>query len=319
MREKRLERLETFLLLVRFDEEGRDMKEVIGFIGLGNMGSPMARNLADAGYAVRVWNRTREKADPVIAGGAQWMARPADVAETGSIAITMLSNDQIVEEIAGEGSELAARIGIGGIHLSMSTISPATARKLSEHHKGHGASYVAAPVFGRPEAAAARKLWICVSGPAAAKERVQPVLKALGQGVFDFGEDPGAANVVKLAGNFLIAAAMEAMAEAFALAQKNGIDRVAVADLFGQTLFACPVYQNYGKAIAQERYTPAGFRMSLGFKDVDLVLQTAAASRMPMPLASLLLNRYMTALAKGRESMDWSALALGVSEDAGLK
>ena len=201
----------------------------------------------------------------------------------------------------------------------MSTIAPATARRLSGHHKAFGASYVAAPVFGRPEAAAARKLWICISGPRAAKERAEPVLKALGQGVFDFGEDPGAANVVKLSGNFMIAAAMEAMAEAFALAQKNGVDRSAVADLFGQTLFACPVYQNYGKTIAQERYSPAGFRLPLGLKDVDLVLQTAAASRMPMPVASLLHDRFVTAMAKGRESMDWSALALGVSEDAGLK
>lgn len=295
------------------------MGEIIGFIGLGNMGSFMAGNLVDAGYTVRIWNRTREKAAPLIARGARWGARPADVAEPGSIAITMLSNDQVVEEIAGEGSELAARLGGGGIHLSMSTISPATARKLSGHHKGHGVNYVAAPVFGRPDAAAARKLWICTSGPAAAKERVQPVLKALGQGIFDFGEDPGAANVVKLAGNFMIAAAMEAMGEALALAQKNGIDRAGMADLFGQTLFACPVYQNYGKAIAQERYLPAGFRMSLGLKDVDLVLQTAASSHIPMPLASLLHDRYMTGMAKGRESMDWSALALGISEDAGLK
>lgn len=315
----RLESEERLFLKVGPDEEGRGMKEIIGFIGLGNMGSFMAGNLAEAGYAVRIWNRTREKADPLIARGAQWRARPSEVAEPGSIAITMLSDDEVVEEIAGEGSEMAARLGKGGIHLSMSTISPATSRKLSEHHQGQGASYVAAPVFGRPEAAAARKLWICVSGPAAAKGRVQPVLKALGQGVFDFGEDPGAANVVKLAGNFLIASAMEAMAEAFALAQKNGIDRATVADLFGQTLFACPVYQNYGKAIAQERYTHAGFRMPLGLKDIDLVLQTAASSRVPMPLASLLHDRYITALAKGRESMDWSALALGASEDAGLK
>ncbi|MFI5176528.1 MAG: NAD(P)-dependent oxidoreductase [Terriglobia bacterium] len=295
------------------------MGEVIGFIGLGNMGLRMAGNLVEAGYEVRLWNRTREKADPLIARGAQWVAEPAHVARSGSMVITMLSNDQIVEQVAGEGSELAARLGKDGVHLSMSTISPATARRLSDHHKTFGASYVAAPVFGRPEAAAARKLWICVSGPKAAKERAQTVLGALGQGVFDFGEDPGAANVVKLSGNFLIAAAMEAMAEAFALTEKNGIDRAAVADLFGQTLFACPVYQNYGKAIAQERYSPAGFRLALGLKDVDLVLKTAAAAQMPMPLASLLHDRYITAMAKGRESMDWSALALGVSEDAGLK
>lgn len=295
------------------------MNQVVGFIGLGNMGLPMAGHLAEAGFKVRVWNRSQGKADSLIARGAQWVPLPEGVAEAGAIVITMLSNDQAVKQLAGTESNLASRLAPGGIHLSMSTISPSTSRELAKHYEGLGAGYVAAPVFGRPEAAAARKLWICMSGPKAAKERVQPVLKILGQGIFDFGEDPGGANVVKLAGNFLIASAMEAMAEAFALAQKNGIDRSAVADLFGQTLFACPIYQNYGKAVAQERYTPAGFKLSLGLKDVDLVLQSAAASRMPMPLASLLHDRFMTGMAKGREEMDWSALALGVSEDAGLK
>jgi len=295
------------------------MNQVVGFIGLGNMGLPMAGHLAEAGVRVRVWNRSRAKADSLITRGAQWVPQLEGVAEAGAIVITMLSNDQAVKQLAGTESNLASRLAPGGIHLSMSTISPSTSRELAKHYEGLGASHVAAPVFGRPEAAAARKLWICISGPKAAKERVQPVLKILGQGIFDFGEDPGGANVVKLAGNFLIASAMEAMAEAFALAQKNGIDRSAVADLFGQTLFACPIYQNYGKAVAQERYTPAGFKLSLGLKDVDLVLQSAAASRMPMPLASLLHDRFMTGMAKGREEMDWSALALGVSEDAGLK
>jgi 3-hydroxyisobutyrate dehydrogenase-like beta-hydroxyacid dehydrogenase len=179
--------------------------------------------------------------------------------------------------------------------------------------------YVAAPVLGRPEAAAAQQLWICLSGARAARERVQPVLKALGQGVFDFGEEPGAANVVKLANNFLIAAAMEAMAEALTLAEKNGVDRSQVIDLIGQTGFSCPIYQGYGKAIAHRRYTPAGFYLSLGLKDVDLVLQTANDVEMPMPFASFLHDRLLASVAKGRGDMDWSALALGVSEDAGMQ
>ncbi len=147
---------------------------------------------------------------------------------------------------------------------------------------------------------------------------MQPVLQALGQGIFDFGEKPEAANVVKLVGNFMIAAAMEAMAEALTLAEKNGIDRSQVIDMFGQTGFACPIYQNYGKAIAQKRYTPAGFYLSLGLKDVGLVLQTANEVQMSMPFASLLHDRFISSVAKGRGDMDWSALALGVSDDAGM-
>ena len=200
----------------------------------------------------------------------------------------------------------------------MSTISPATSRKLADEHQRYGAIYLASPVFGRPEAAAARRLWMCVSGRQSAKERVRPVLNALGQGVYDFGEDPGAANVVKLCGNFLIASAMEAMAEALTLAEKNGIDRGGIADVLGQTIFSCPIYQNYGKAIAKQSYEPAGFKLSMGLKDVDLVLQTAASTTVPMPLASMLHDRFLAALARGRGELDWAAIALGVSDDAGL-
>ena len=292
------------------------MSELVGFIGLGHMGHPMARNLIKAGYTVRLYNRTRARADDLIGEGAQWANTPADVAEPGHVVITMLASDSVLESVAGD--RLLERLGPGGIHLSMSTVSPATARRLAQRHQQHRVSYLAAPVFGRPEAAAAAKLWICLSGPLSAKERVRPILGALGQGLFDFGEEPGAANVVKLCGNFLIAAANEAMAEAFALAEKNGIERARVAELLGQTLFACPVYQGYGNAIAHHRYQPAGFKVPLGLKDVDLVLQTAAASKVPMPLANLVHDRLIGALAKGRDDLDWSALALGAAEDAGL-
>lgn len=294
------------------------MSELIGFIGLGSMGEPMASNLLKAGYTLRVYNRTPSKAASLVNQGAKLVSHPRDLAEPGGTVITMLSDDRALEAVVAGDNGLLARLGRGGMHLSMSTVSPAMARNLAERHQRYGVAYLAAPVFGRPEAAAARKLWICLSGPQSAKQRVQPVLNVLGQAVYDFGEDPGAANVVKLSGNFLIASAIEAMAEAMTLAEKNGIDRARIADMLGQTLFACPVYQNYGKAIAQERYTPAGFKLSLGLKDIDLVLQTAASSKMPMPLANLLHDRFVSALAKGREELDWAALALGASEDAGL-
>jgi 3-hydroxyisobutyrate dehydrogenase-like beta-hydroxyacid dehydrogenase len=157
-----------------------------------------------------------------------------------------------------------------------------------------------------------------LAGPAEAKERARPVLGALGQGVFDLGEDPGAASVVKLACNFLLAAAIEAMAEAFTLAEKNGAARRQLADLLAQTVFDCPVYRNYGRLIAEQRYQPALFNLSLGLKDVGLVLQTAAASRVPLPLASLLHDRLLGALARGRGQLDWTALAGEASEAAGL-
>ena len=290
------------------------MGETLGFIGLGNMGYPIASNLIRAGYKLRVYNRTLSKAEPLLSQGAVLASRPAEVAEPGGIVVTMLADDQAVEAIALRNRELDERLGPGGIHLSLSTISPATARKLAEQHAQHGVGYVAAPVFGRPEAAAAGKLWVCLSGHREPKKRIQPI----GQGSFDFGEDPGAANVVKLCGNFLIATAIEAMAEAWTLAEKNGLDRVRVAEMLTKTLFACPIYQSYGERIAQQQYDPVGFRLALGLKDVDLALQTATSSQMPMPLASLLHDRWLSGVAKGRSNLDWTAAALGVAEDAGL-
>ena len=295
------------------------MNQVIGFIGLGNMGLPMASNLIEAGYTLQVYNRTPEKARSLVDKGAKLANNPSDVVESEGIVITMLANDQALEAVVLGENGILEKLGTGGIHLSMSTVSPATAQNLAKYHERRGTHYLAAPVFGRPDAAAAKKLWICLSGNGTAKERVLPVLNRLGQGVFDFGEDVGAANVVKLTGNFLIISAIEAMAEAFTLAEKNGIDRTQVAELFGQTLFACPIYQNYGRMIAQEQYQPAGFKLSLGLKDVTLALQTARDSQMPMPLASLLHDRLMAAVAKGRGDIDWTGLALEISEEAGIK
>jgi 3-hydroxyisobutyrate dehydrogenase-like beta-hydroxyacid dehydrogenase len=295
-----------------------DMREMIGFIGLGNMGRVMAGSLLKAGYALTVYNRTRSKAGALTAKGAELASQPSEAVTTGGIVVSMVANDQALEEIVMSPRFLEG-LGPNGIHLSMSTVSPATSRKLAELHAEHGSTFVGAPVFGRPEAAASQQLWICVAGPQAAKERVQPVLKALGQGIFDFGEEPGAANIVKLCGNFLILAAMEAMAEALTLAEKSGLDRSAVIDMLTHTMFSAPIYQNYGKMIAEKRHTPVGFRQRLGLKDVNLVREVAEHASMPMPLASLLHDRMLAGIAKGRGDMDWSALALDVLESAGLK
>ncbi len=291
----------------------------IGFVGLGAMGLPMASNLIAAGYRLTVWNRTASKADPLIAKGAHRAGRLEDVARPGGIVVSMLADDAALEHLVLGDAMIANRIAPDGIHISMSTVAPATTRSLAKVHAEAGSTLLAAPVFGRPEAAAARRLWICVSGPRDAKKAARPLFDAMGQGVFDFGEEPDAANVAKISGNFLIAAAMEAMGEAFAMAEKCGVDRAAVATMLGQTLFACPVYQHYGSAVAMRRHTPAGFRLPLGLKDVELVLRTARETATPMPTASLLRDRFMHAIAMGREDQDWSAVALGAREDAGLK
>lgn len=294
------------------------MNNIVGFIGLGRMGLPIAMNLVESDYKLHVYNRTPQKAQPLVDKGAELGNSPADVVKPGGIVISMLANDQALEDVVLGEHGILEKLGSAGVHISMSTVSPTTAENLAQQHEQQGSHYLAAPVFGRPDAAAARKLWICLSGNGAAKERVLPLLNLLGQKVFDLGEQVSAANVVKLSGNFLIISAIEAMAEAFTLAEKNGIDRSQVAELFGQTLFACPIYQNYGRMIAQQQYEPAGFKLALGLKDVELALQTAKESQMPMPLASLVRDRLISSIAKGRGEIDWTGLALSVSEEAGI-
>ena len=295
-----------------------DKDQMIGFIGLGQMGKPMAANLLAAGYRLRAYNRSAGRVQELGAAGVTPAAKPVEAAVPGGIVVTMIANDQALEEVVQGMGGFGEVLGEGGVHLSMSTVAPATARRLAAYHADRGSAYVAAPVFGRPEAAAARKLWICVAGAPAARSRVQPLLDVLGQRVYDFGDNPASANVVKLAGNFLIVTALEAMAESFALAAKNGVDPARFATVMNETLFGGPIYQNYSRLIASGIYEPAGFKLSLGKKDIDLVQQTANESRVPMPLASLLHDRLLSGLARNRGDLDWTALALGVREDAGL-
>jgi 3-hydroxyisobutyrate dehydrogenase-like beta-hydroxyacid dehydrogenase len=230
----------------------------------------------------------------------------------------MLANDSALEAVTLGKEGLAGRLGPGGLHISMSTVSPQTTVALAQAHAEQGSQLLAAPVFGRPEAAAAKKLWVCVSGAEDAKARARPILQALGQGIHDFGKHTGAANVVKLAGNFLILSAVEALAEALAFAEKNGVARDALAGFLGETILACPIYQNYGRILAQRSYEPPGFKLELGMKDVRLVRAVAEEAQIPMPLADLLHARLLTALAKGRGQLDWTAIELSSSEDAGL-
>jgi 3-hydroxyisobutyrate dehydrogenase-like beta-hydroxyacid dehydrogenase len=292
------------------------MAETLGFIGLGKLGLPIAQQLMAAGYALRVYNRTAEKAAPLVARGAIAVKSAAETAVAGGTVVSVVADDRALLEVASD--VFCEALGIG-IHISMSTVSPVTSRTLAERHARFGGRFVAAPVFGRPEAAAAKKLWICTSGAAASKEAVKPVFDAVGQGVFDFGEDAGASNVVKLAGNFLLTAAIEAMAEASAMAEKNGVSRADLLNMLSSTIFNCPIYVNYGKAIINSQFEPAGFPIPLILKDMQLVQKTASDARAPMPIVNLLIDRYLTMLAKGLDRYDAVALVQGAAEDAGLK
>ena len=294
------------------------MSNKIGFIGLGSMGTPMAKNLLEAGYHLQVYNRTLSKADE-FGDGITKCKTPAEAADGVSAIITMLSEDDVVKGAVLGDDGILKTLPKGAVHISMSTISPDTAQLLSAKHQDAGCCYVAAPVFGRPEAAAAKKLWICISGDQASKDKARPILENLGQGIIDFGESAGGANVVKIAGNFMIMASLEMMAEAFTLAEKNGLDRAKVSEFFGSTLFNTPIFQNYGKAIANKQYQPVGFKSKLGYKDARLAFKLSQQSQAPMPIATAVHNRLLTAVAKGWGETDWAeGIGRGVSEDAGV-
>jgi 3-hydroxyisobutyrate dehydrogenase-like beta-hydroxyacid dehydrogenase len=294
------------------------MTEAIAFVGLGNMGLPMATRLLEAGHALTVYNRTPEKAKALVAAGAKAAADPADAVTPGGVVFTIVANDAALEEVTLAERGLLGRLGAGGVHISLSTVGVETAARMEKIHAEAGAAYLCAPVFGRPPAAAAGKLAIALSGAAAAKERIRPLLEPLSQRVDDFGEAPAAANVVKLAGNFLIGSAIEALAEACALAEKGGVDRTAFIALMSGTLFDCPVYKIYGSGIARSVYQPAGMRLVLGLKDMGLVLDAANGLGVPMPMGSLLRDRLIRAVNSGQGEDDWMAADVAAREDAGL-
>ncbi|MEO6850098.1 MAG: NAD(P)-dependent oxidoreductase [Mucilaginibacter sp.] len=295
------------------------MENKLGFIGLGNMGINMAKNLIAAGYHLQVYNRSIGKADELEQASITKCKSPAEAASNVPVVITMLSDDAVVEETVVGEQGILKTLPKGGLHISMSTISPDISKKLSEAHTSAGSIYLTAPVFGRPEAAAAKKLWICISGDKSSKKTARPILESMGQGVIDFGEDIGGANVVKIIGNFMIFASVEMMAEAFRLAEDHGLDRASVANFFGSTLFNAPVYQNYGRLIAEKQYEPVKFKASLGYKDLSLAHNLAEQSKTPMPIANVTLNRLSSAVNKGWGDRDCvEAFDRGVAEDSPL-
>jgi 3-hydroxyisobutyrate dehydrogenase-like beta-hydroxyacid dehydrogenase len=290
----------------------------VGFIGLGQMGSGIAANIVKAGHDVTVYNRSIGKADALVKLGAHRAASVAD-ASRGDVVLTMLADDSAVEETAWGEHKLLAALPKGAIHVSMSTISVALSKRLSEAHAKAGQRYVAAPVFGRPEAAAAAKLFIVPAGDPDAIAACQPLFDAAGQKTVPMGPEPSTANLIKLSGNFLIAAMIECLGEAIALVRKGGVDPKAYVELLTSTMFPAPAYKTYGNLIAENRFQPPGFAAPLGHKDVRLLLAAAGALKVPMPVASLLNDRLLRLLAGGGETLDWSALGGLALQDAGLR
>ena len=279
----------------------------VGFIGLGAMGSAMASNLVAAGHAVTVWNRSQAATEKLASLGAKVASTP-DRAAQGEVLHSMLSNDQAVREIFIDGGLLDV-MAPGTVHVNHATISVALAKQLAEEHAKRGIGYVAAPVFGRPDVAAAGKLNILVAGQASVIEKVKPLLEVMGAKLWPMGDAPERANVVKLAGNFMIVTAIESMAEASVLARAYGVSTADFLELMTSTLFAAPVYQIYGKSMAEQRFTPPGFALPLGLKDVMLAQDAGYAAQVSMPVAGVLRDSLLEAIADGAESMDLSALA----------
>jgi 3-hydroxyisobutyrate dehydrogenase-like beta-hydroxyacid dehydrogenase len=293
-------------------------KKRVGFIGLGHMGTGMAASLLRAGHAVTVYNRTPSKSQALVGRGADLARQVADACH-GDAVITMLADDKAVEGIVfGEGGVLQ-NLGKGKTHISMSTISVALSERLGAAHAEIGQRFVAAPVFGRPDAAEAGKLFIVAAGAPDAVATCGPFFEAMGQKTIAVGDVPHAANLVKLSGNFLLASVIEALGEAMALVGKAGIDRRQYLELLTATLFTAPVYKTYGGLIVEGTFQPAGFAAPLGYKDIRLTLAAAEGLRVPMPLASLLHDRLLTLIARGGEGLDWSAIGRLAANDAGLK
>jgi len=288
----------------------------IGFIGLGKMGKAIAGLLLSSGHKVTVWNRSPDAVQELVAKGAHAAAKPTDLAKADFL-LTMLANDAATRSvIIDQGVLDAAHPGL--IHLNLATVSVALAREFAQLHRQRKIGYVAAPVFGRPDAAAAGKLNVVVAGDPATVAKAQPVLGAIGQKTWPVGDQPEAANVVKIAGNFMIASAIETMGEAVALARSHGVKADAFLDVLTNTLFAAPAYKLYGGLIAAEKYQPAGFAAPLALKDVRLALSAADENNVPMPFANVLRDSLMELIATGGSDDDWVAMARVAARRAGL-
>jgi len=289
----------------------------IGVLGLGKMGLGIASNLVKAGHEVVVWNRAAAKAEPLVARGATLAATPRQAAAASDAVISMLADDAALQSVAYGEDGLIAGLAVKALHISMSTIAVATADRITQDHAAHGQRFISAPVLGRPEAAAAAKLFILAAGAEADLQTAAPIFSAVGQRVFELGTNPGAANLVKLCCNFMLLAAVEAMGEAMTLAEKGGVQRAQLLEVLTGSLFDAPPYKNYGAMLAEGKFRPAGFAAPLGLKDMRLAAQAADTLRVPMPLLGILRDHLLQTIAVEGEDIDWSAIGRTIAKNAG--
>lgn len=290
----------------------------IGFIGLGRMGSPIAGRLLQAGHELRVFNRTAAKAEELVRAGARAASTPAEACTEAEVVFTMLADDDALRAIALGDGGLVAQLGCGAVHVAMGTHGVPAIRESAAAHAQRGQSLVAAPVLGRPEAAVAGQLGIVAAGAPAALDRCRPLFAAIGRRTFDAGDDPAGACALKLANNFVLGCAIEALAEAFSLVRSHGVEADVLHDVLTEGLFACPAYRTYARLIADESWDRPGFTARLALKDVRLVLEAGEAAAVPLPAASQLRDRLLGAIAHGGAECDWSVLAHEQARAAGL-
>jgi 3-hydroxyisobutyrate dehydrogenase-like beta-hydroxyacid dehydrogenase len=282
------------------------------------MGAGMAANLVRAGHEVVVWNRSAQKAEPLVAQGAVPAKSPRAAAVGRDLVMSMLADDAALEQVLQGPDGLFEGLARGALHVSSSTVAVSTADRVAALHAERGVKFLSAPVFGRPEAAAAAKLFIVAAGAESDFKTANALFPALGQKTFYIGEKPSAANLVKLCGNFTILAAIETLAEAMTLAQKGGVPKQRFLEVMTGSLFDAPVYRNYGATLVEERFKPAGFAAPLGLKDMRLVGESAETLRVPMPVLNVLRDHLLQAIGKEGEDVDWSALGRAVAQNAGL-
>jgi 3-hydroxyisobutyrate dehydrogenase-like beta-hydroxyacid dehydrogenase len=290
----------------------------VGVIGLGRMGEAFARNIIADGYKVVVYDRSEVRRNLLVGAGAEGVSDLGGLASC-QVVLTSLPDDEVLSDIALRAGGLVEILAPGAIHVSMSTVSPGLSRRVSQRHEHAGQGYVAAPVLGNPDLASARKLFVIASGAASSVAQVSPLLARLGERLFTLGDDPGAANLIKLAGNVLTALTLESMGEVFALLRKNGVNLRAAFDVFTNSLFDGKVHKTYGGKIVEERYSPPGMTAPLAVKDLRLALAEAESASVPMPVTSVVHDRLIAMIARGWAELDWSALGLLAASDAGLE
>lgn len=290
----------------------------IAILGLGNMGLPVAKLLLDRRHALTVWNRTREKAQALAAGGAAVAENPADAVKTAEVVLTMLNDDAAVERVVlGSQSEegILKSLAPGTIHVSLSTISVKLSQRLTAEHAQSGSEFVAAPVFGRPNVAAEGKLWIALAGKDAAVSRVKPLLEEISRGITVVSEEPWRAHALKIGGNFLITAMIESLSEAMVFAEAQGIDPALFLETVNTALFRSPFYEAYGKVMLNPP-EQAGATIALGAKDMGLFREAAREASLQTPLADHFASDFATAAEAGLKDRDWAAGLYALARNA---